>query len=981
MLNTSVRRLSRWKSSPACGVLFLFLCGTVRAGNNGTISGVVVDRETTEPLPGVNVIIEGTALGAASDRSGEFIILRVPPGRYTITAASMGYAETKHTRVVVLPDFTTRLTFHLTPVALGGEEVVITAERPLIQNDQTMTMTVTTAEEIRTFPIRGFQAAANLTAGIVVNNTRNIDGGTANVHLRGGRPNETGVYVDGFQQNNLLTGLSTVAVPNGAVEEVVTITGAYDAEYGRNQSGIILVTTKSGPPRYSGNIEWVGDPWGLGVAESYGYNVYSGGFGGPLIPGNNRIRFYLSGEARNIEDAEPSVFGFPKYRLSDAGTRSSDPTKMDTVIFDTDENGNIGFSRGPRPKNNDGYGINSDRGYALQAKLSYDLLPGRFRLDFNANFAKSIRRQCLVSRTLNNDLNDRREYRNLNIGTVATYSINQNSFTDLAVNYHDNRRRIFNDEYGVSLANYAGRSLGNTGGLSYYGDQLLIDIGVQPFAIYRRDEDAYVGIKLNYTNQIDKHNQLRTGLDFFRHTVRFLDDIDLNNPTLQYNAAGFAIGNPENPTIKRSNRTDLEYQVLGPPHPMTFSAYVQDKAEYEGLVVRAGIRYDWFNPGVRAIKNLADPTGQRDPAQTDSQYTDRNDNGIFDEDDRYWAGTVGPEDYTSSNNDSRLSPRLSVSFPISEKTQFRLSYGKFFQQPNLENLYFGPAFLERVSTTGNGTLGGNPNLKAEESTQYEIGLRRIMGETMVFDVVVYYKDIGNLISYNSIPSDPYSLYVFDNVGQGIVKGLTLSLELRRTGKFQGRLAYTLQSARGIGSSEVSDFEEIGAFSYPLNFDQRHTLNANLDIRNGKGEGPMMAGRPILENAGINIQVNAGSGFPYTPTDVSYIDLGSNTGRWMAPLNSQTAPWTFRIDLRADKTLEVTRQTSLNVYVEILNLLDTRNVRSVFESTGDPNDNGFPGSPGGQHLNERQLQQYDVWFHNGFRFDTPRQARLGIVCVF
>lgn len=980
MMDSRVPRLNIHHAVPFCAFFGLWFGTHVWAGNTGTISGTVTDKESADRLPGVNIVVEGTTMGAASDGSGEFIIVGVPAGRYTVTVTSIGYAAVKQENVVVLPDFSTRLRFELTPASLMGEEVVITAERPLLQRDQTMTMTVTSAEEIQTIPMRGFQSIANMSAGVVVNNTRNIEGGTATVHLRGGRPNETGVYVDGFQQNNLMTGLSNVTVPNTAVEEVVTITGAYDAEYGRNQSGIILVTTKSGRDRYSGQIEWVGDPWGLGIAESYGYNVYSANIGGPLLPGNNRIKFYLAGEARNILDAEPSVFGFPKYTLSNAGVISQDSTVMDTVIFDTDQNGHVRFKRGPRPKTDEGYGSNSDRGFAFQSKVSCDVISGKFRLDVHANHALTVRRQFLVNGTLNPDLSDRREYRNLNVGAMATYLFSPSSFADLAVNYHDNRRRIINDEYGPSLANYMGRSAGNTGSGSYYSDLLLFDIAVRPFNTYRRDEDAYVGVKFNYTNQIDKHNQVRAGADYFRHTIRFLNNIGFDNPTVQYNAGGFTIDHPENPTVRRTGQTDLENQILGPAHPVTFSAYLQDKAEYEGLVVRAGIRYDRFNAGARRIKNLADPTGQLDPAQ-EFAYTDRNGNGVFDENtDRPWAGTVGPEDYNSARTDTRFSPRISVGFPISEKTQFRMSYGVFFQQPSLETLYSSPAYLDRVSNSG-GDLGGNPNLKAEECSQYEVGLHRVFAEKLIGDAVVYYKDIRNLISYRVVSSNPNAIFVYDNWGDAIVKGLSISLELRRTGKFQGRLAYTLQSAQGIGSSETSNFFEIGSFRYPLVFDQRHTLDAHLDIRNGQREGLFVGGNPVLQNAGIGIHVRAGSGFPYTPTSVSDLRFGFSSGRWIAPLNSQTTPWTFRVDLTADKSVGLAGHNTVRIYIQILNLLDTKNVLSVFESTGDAGSNGFPGSESGQYLNERQLQQYDVWFHDGFKYDTPRQARLGIVLSF
>ena len=759
------------------------------------------------------------------------------------------------------------------------------------------------------------------------------------------------------------------------------------------------MTTKAGSPRYSGNLEWVGDPGGLGIAESYGYNVYSGGLGGPIIPGYDRLRFYVSGEARNIQDAEPSVFGYPKFRLSNEGIRGvstvtgsngqdslfQDPAKMDTVIFVTDENGNVQFEKGPRPKNSFGYGINSDRGYSFQTKISYDAIPGALRLDVNGNYGQTFRRSYNPIRTFNQDMSLRREIDNLNIGSIVTYTINPTSFADLAINYHSNDRDIFNDYLGRDLSRYVNLSIGNSGSQSYYGDGLFNDIGVfaEPMG-YTRYYDAYVGVKMSYTNQIDKHNQMRAGMDFFRHTMRFMAYVDLDDPVNGVNNnVGYTIVNPADPTVRIVNKDDLENKILGAPHPVSFSGYIQDKAEYEGLVIRAGLRYDLFNPGVKRVKDWADPLGQTDPGQ-DLKYTDRNNNSSYDPNvDRLWAGTLGPEDYEKAHNTVTISPRLSVSFPISEKAQFRMSYGKFFQQPNLGTLYVGPSALEYASLIGGGIGVGNPNLKPEESIQYEVGLRRVFGEKIIVDASMYYKDISNLISWNLVPSVPQSISIFDNIGEATVKGLSLSIEMKRTARIQGRLAYTLQSATGSASQEYSNYRMEGgsSFNYPLSYDRRHTFYLNLDIRNARNEGPLAGGIRLLENAGLNVQMSAGSGLPYTPYGIGPIINGGVSSRPEGARNSQVMPWTVRVDLKADKSFVVWKQTQIQAYVQILNLFDRKNVLDVYPSTGDPEDSGYLSTPGGQLLNQRQLQEYQVWHHDGFKYDTPRQARLGIIFSF
>ena len=933
------------------------------AGNTGKITGVVKDKETGDALPGVNVILEGTTMGAATNAKGEYTILNVPAGVYTVTTGMISYSKLTKQNVRVIPDFTTKLDFDLVPTSVNAEDIVVVAERALIQKDQTMTMSVTSSEEIKNLPVRGFQEAANLGVGIVVwtgGAQRNLDGGTGSVNIRGGRPQETGVYMDGFQQNNLLTGVSSANVPSGAVEEVQVITGGFDAEYGRNQSGIIQVTTKAGGQRYSGSIEGVADPGGLAIAESYGYKVLSVGIGGPVIPGNNKIRFFVSGEGREIDDAEPSVWGHPDFTLSRAGIKNPDTLAYDTALFGD----HVTYKKGARPDAQTNAGINSDKGYNLQGKMTFDVIANRLRVDLSGNYSETIRRSFIVNRIFSPDDNQRRNIKNLNVGTTATYTLNQNSFMDIGVNYFSNTRKLMNDRMGFDVTDYNSSLRGGTRARTYYGDNLMFDIGSGSVA-FRKDDDRYIASKLNYVNQIDKHNQVKAGVDYFYHTVRFLNILDIGFPVGGANDnIGYELYQDANNRIKvrEINSDDIDNGKLGPAHPYSFSFYVQDKMEYEGLVLRAGLRYDLFNPGVKRVKDLSNPTG---PEQS-----------------------LGSEDYEAAKNDNKISPRFSVSFPVSEKTQFRMSYGKFFQQPNLQDLYVSPDYLERQSLAPPfAATVGNPNLKAETSTQYEVGIRRALNEKVAIDINAYYKDIVDLINSRQISSSPNGLIMFDNLDEGVVQGINLSLEMRRMSKFSGRLSYTLQSARGSGSGENSGFRAAwlgysdAKFNAPLAFDQRHTINGVLDIRNAKGEGPEVAGNRILENAGVNFIVQAGSGFPYTPTEVTKFALtGVPTGKVVARRNSQNQPWTFRVDMKADKTININENMSVNVYVQVLNLLDKKNVINIFTSTGRPDDDGFL-AVAGSGMSTRERQQYDVLFRNGLNWDTPRQARLGVIFNF
>jgi len=109
-------------------VILLLLISYVKA-EYGSISGKAVDAETGEPLPGVNMKLLDTVLGAATNLDGEYRIDRVKAGFYTIKASMMGYNELTIVEIEVKKDENTKLNISLTPTAIRGREVVVTAKR------------------------------------------------------------------------------------------------------------------------------------------------------------------------------------------------------------------------------------------------------------------------------------------------------------------------------------------------------------------------------------------------------------------------------------------------------------------------------------------------------------------------------------------------------------------------------------------------------------------------------------------------------------------------------------------------------------------------------------------------------------------------------------------------------------------------------------------------------------------------------------
>ena len=282
----------------------------------GKITGVVTDAATGEPVVGVTVLVVGTNLGAQTDPDGRYTIINVPVGTYTLRMSSVGYSTLEVSNVSVSVDLTTYQSHALTEQATDiGETIRVTAERKLVIEDKTTSVNIVSRDELLAMPTRGYEEVVGL-QNSVVRAKSNIDvrqrgfraatATNSEINLRGGRPSEVAYYVDGFSQQDPLTGVSTTSINNNAIKEVSVTSGAFSAEYGHVASGIVNVTTNSGSQDYHGNLELVTDQ----VAGEFGYddfdqNWYSADFGGP-IPGLDDGYFFVSGERRYLGDRDPS---------------------------------------------------------------------------------------------------------------------------------------------------------------------------------------------------------------------------------------------------------------------------------------------------------------------------------------------------------------------------------------------------------------------------------------------------------------------------------------------------------------------------------------------------------------------------------------------------------------------------------------------------------------------------------------------------
>lgn len=279
-------------------VLSLLFVSFAGAAVTGKITGRVTEQGTGQPLPGVNIVVEGTTLGCTSDLDGHYFILNVPVGVHELKASMVGYTSVIVERVVVTSDLTTTIDYELKQSTLELETVNITAERPMIQKDVTASRTIKTSEQMVAMPVDNIFEVVNLTAGTVGNN------------FRGGRATEVVYLVDGASIMDPVYGQVRGSVPSDAVEELSTETGGLSAEYGQAQSGIVQMVMKEGADRFTGSIRYKTNDFGNSdLTAKEGLKNFQATLGGPIpfskaLPGQG-MKFFGAVEVYDTDNLFP----------------------------------------------------------------------------------------------------------------------------------------------------------------------------------------------------------------------------------------------------------------------------------------------------------------------------------------------------------------------------------------------------------------------------------------------------------------------------------------------------------------------------------------------------------------------------------------------------------------------------------------------------------------------------------------------------
>lgn len=350
-----------------------------------------------------------------------------------------------------------------------------------------------------------------------------------------------------------------------------------------------------------------------------------------------------------------------------------------------------------------------------------------------------------------------------------------------------------------------------------------------------------------------------------------------------------------------------------------------------------------------------------------------------------------------------VSPRIAFSFPISDVALFSAHYNILSKRPTY-SARLNPIEYYHIRVKNNDMIN-NPNLQTEKTIDYELGFQQRLGNTSALKISAFYREMRDMQQTVAVVGAyPVNYYSYGNIDFGTVKGFTAAYDLRRTGNVAMRASYTLQFAYGTGSSFESARTIVRSdkpnlrTTLPLDFDQRHSFVINLDYRyGGKAnrtpyDGPKLFGRNIFANTGANFVINSGSGSPYTQRD------RPEGGTVVGSINSARKPWRTNINVRINRDIRIMlsdgkekgeseKYANLNIYVEISNLLNTKNVINVYSYTGNPDDNGYLNfsdyqtSIATQNDEEAYRNYYAMYLNNPYNYSLPRVIRLGAVFSF
>ncbi len=810
-------------------ILLIILPSFIQAGISGTITGHVLEAESGEGLPGVQVIIEGSNRGAICDASGTFILVNIPPGKYDLRFEMIGYTKKVVTGVPVIIDLKTEVDVELEASTLQGQTIVVESQTKDLSHQITSTTRFISPEQLDNLPIQNYQELVESQPGVAAG------------HVRGGRKTELIYLVDGMPIQNIVDGKIGTELPNTSIIDISVQTGGFTAEYGNAMSGVVNILTKEGQDSFflkaqAHLLDYSQDFQPFNSSRSPQEYKYDLALGGPIL--SSGASYFISGDihipsSRLLQEQ----FGVRKMGILDPdSTKNFNLTGKLSTYF---------LNQTLKITLQNIYSSWEWRDYDHLWKYNLDALPGQSK--YSNRFA-----------------------------TTLSHTLTSSTFYEASFSYYTFIRSI----YGQSDILQS---------VPVTSDSGYVLAGVYPWWMDHLETQTFA--KLVATNQVTENLQIKAGGTFTQY------DLYRKN-VLRRDIKNWSDGFPVYLTY------DSEYEYK----PRRGGLFVQGKYSTGDLVINSGVRYDFF-----------DPRAERPEIEVD-----------FTEADNQWVmDTISTQPASIKTS---FSPRIGIAWVIDDRSKFHFNYGYFFQMPIFDYLYANP----NLNVANGFSAIGDADLEPAQTRALEFGFMQPLGSWGVIDIVVFTKDVINLIDSNTllVYGDDYQREGFTrfvNIGQSAIQGVEVFLEAELGGKLNGNMAYTMMTAMGSSSYSFEGLYRNKEVStkvtelYPLSWDQRHTLVLNLEYSATSWLSTILS-------------FHYNSGLPYT------LDRGEYT----LPNDERMDP-THDLNVRLNGSWNLKFQQKLRAFFEVTNVLDQQNTLWV-DSNGIPG--GILNDPGAFDLSRR-----------------------------
>ncbi|MBI2427402.1 MAG: carboxypeptidase-like regulatory domain-containing protein [Ignavibacteriales bacterium] len=903
------------------------------SGNTGKIAGKVIDRANGEPLIGANVVVKGLKLGASTDINGDYFILNIPPGSYTLTASLLGYEAVNSTNVSVIIDRTTTKNFELETSLIEGDEVNIVAERPVVDKDLTASEQIVTSAMLENSGALAIKDVLEGQAGIFSDNSNLAwQRGATRGYIRGSSIVQAVYMIDNLSVNSGLVSDNYSGFNTSTIEQISVLTGGYNAEYGEGRSAVVNIVSKEAGEGIHGTFLARMRPAGV---YHFGRNMYS-------KQNNDYVSTGIEYWIRESQDENSRYYTMNPDSLLLAWRKQTTPNDVmgnyanrpeyeyeGTLIGGVTEE--LSFLASGRFKQGVGIfpqAIPYNPEFNIQGYLNYKFSPEfKVRLggfvggyesadytstNFNtsemgqeAGWLAPMRIDEQYARAKYNlfgaPFRQWPEYRRWSqLYGKITHVLNERSLYEVTISYLKDRMDRSDRD-------------GRVPDTLWLADQVSMHPRYTLQAYYHtwtKNFSQSYQIKGDYTNQVTTTHNIKAGFTFKSHDFYY---------------ENFA-------AESRANRVN-EMNVFD-GNPYEGNMYVQDKIEFPGLIVNIGVRSDFFNQNRNAPKNMYDPLAIQPGTPGHEPGTP--------------VGIPGTPERERTKLQLAIAPRLGISHPMSENAVLHFVYGHFYQRPSWTKMFGFP--FRNETTVKDSVLNpyakqptymdewqgyyGNAKLGYERTIQYELGIDYNIADMIKVDVTGYYKDASREAEvitgvYPALTSSiSTKALMVSNAGYSDVRGIETKVDSRFDGMFNFGLSHevywSFEGEVGFsrlyepGSTNINIPKGLRQGRGAWGNYQRIKGWANFSI--AKDEGPEFGGvRPFSD---INIYSNfwwrTGDQYTYHPPGDQSTE--PNNMRWFNY---------YQIDLKVTKGFDLFGlETELSV--DVKNVFDLKFLRLLYD---------------------------------------------------